>query len=400
MPYVYAIIREDDNLHLRLIKKNISKPQNISNNVLAKYFNYAISLSEAYCSCLPQTTPNKIGLMKKHRMDAFAMETTIKKIQSEHNVVAISHRYGGFTHFDWDFGENITIHIYTNFGYGNASDFTSTFKYKDIILAPYSYYVKYKNSTFASVVRCTNSYYLDYDEWYKVMTDCLAFYNAIIRGNETYIFNWLNNHLSTMITGLERFITLNCYNFYDAYENNHVSKMAFVSGDDFWIIKAKKIARSIEFIENIKVLPVEIDTKNYINRLLTLWNSFLPKLEEKIIKTKKLLNEEKSYLQVLKESGDYPLYNKLYNKYYWKKSWYQPENNLKMIWFLMHLLKRINPQYNVKEIRTHFSPLNSLIEKVNAQTNKVSNITFLYESLKEEFEFMQNQMEEGFCHYR
>ena len=162
MPYVYAIIRDkDDDLHLRLIQENIPWSTDVSPYELARYFDYAISLSDPYCSCIPETTPDKIGAMKSYRIKAYSMELTINKIQRENDVVAISHRYGGFTHFDWDFGEDVSFHIYTNFGYGSVSDFTSTFMYKEIVLAPYSYYVKYKDSTFATVVRCTNCYNLD-----------------------------------------------------------------------------------------------------------------------------------------------------------------------------------------------------------------------------------------------
>ena len=104
---------------------------------------------------------------------------------------------------NWKFNDDISFLISTNFGYGLSSFFYAIFKYKDLILAPYSFYVKYKNSTFASVTRCTYEYSLNYDSWNSVMTDCLDFYNAIVSKDSKYVFTWLDNQLNEMVSGLE-----------------------------------------------------------------------------------------------------------------------------------------------------------------------------------------------------
>ena len=394
MPYVYAIIKDEDSLHLHLMQKYISRPQNVEPYELAQYFDYATSLSDPYCSCIPETSTDKIGLSKSLRLDALAMEKTICEVEAENDVVAISHRRGGFTDIDWYFGEDIAFHIYTNFGYGSMSDFTSTFMYNNIILAPYSYYVKYKDSTYATVTRCTNCYKLEYTEWRRVMTDCLNFYNALINSDETYIFNWLEKHLSEMVSGLERFLSATSCNFIDSYENNHVSKMAYVSGDDFWLIKSQKIAHSIDFIENLKILPVEINTQGYIKRIISLYFAFLPMLKDKINQTSEIIDKENSILQQLKASEDYPLYNRLYEKYNNKKEWFFSANKFKKTWFLMHLLKRINPNYNLDEIRIRLKSLNKLIEKVTKQAEKVSDLRWFLRLLNEELEYMQKHVAE------
>lgn len=379
MPYVYAIVRDDDSNDLKIIQEYIYNVP-CSDEKLCNFYNYATSLSDAYCSCLPAISKKNL-YYRANREAAYAMQKAIEKVKTK-NLVAHSHRYGGFTHFDWNFGEDVTFHIYTNFGYGGVSDFNSTFKYKDIILAPYSYYVKYRNSDYASVVRCTHQYRLDYDEWHQVMKDCLDFYNAVVNGTEHYIFDWINKQLLTMVSGLEEFIHCDSYSFYDEKWNCRVSKKTTVTADDFWIIKSTKIANSLEFVENIRILPTQINTQGYINKLLNICNEFKPYLYDKIDDTQLRVNVVKQKLEELKHSGDYALYSKLYEKYYWKKKWYHSNNQFKMIRFLMLLLKKLVPIYELKDIKRRIKELELLIKKVDEASSKLSSLESFLSTLE------------------
>lgn len=367
MKYIYAVIKDEETNRLKLLKSPI-KHCKCSEETLCGYFEYAIDLHEAYCSCI---SPIQLGVLrynpeiKEIRQDAYNMQEAIKKITEKNNIVAYSHRFGGFQHFDWNFGDNVTFHIYTNFGYGSNSDFNSTFIYKNVILAPYSYYVKYRNSDYASVTRCTHQYRLDYDEWYQVMNDCMEFYNAIINKEEKYIFEWIDNQLSTMVSRLEKFIDCNEYLFCDEKWNYRVSKMALVTKDDFWSVKSNKIANSLAFVENIKILPTQIDNKGYIDRLINLCKRFDPLLNDKVIKTRDLTNIKERQLESLKDNEDYHLYDKFKEKYYYKKQWYMSINQFKMIWFLMHFFKRVNYKLEIPNIKERIKLLKKRIDDIN-----------------------------------
>lgn len=325
------------------------------------------------------------------RKEAYGMICTIKYIQDKYDVIAISHRYGGFTHFDWNFGDNVTFHIYTNFGFGRNSDFTSTFRYRNIVLAPYSYYVKYRYSTYASVVSCTNAYKLDYSQWYIVMKDCLDFYNAVVMGKDNYIFNWLNSQLSQMVSGLEDFVDKYSYSLGEEFANNHVSSYTNVSGDDFWIVKSKKICNSLQFIENIKILPIQIDSEKYIQRLKILCKNFKPKLENKIAETNIQIEETQQYLDILMSNEDYQLYSILKDKYYYSKGWYN--DHFRMCWFLLHLLKRFEPDYKLEEIKSHLATLKEHIAKTNEVSAQLSRLKNLHSSLNGDLSKMNDYIE-------
>lgn len=391
MTAIYAIIRDAITRELRFIQEDIKISDTVTDYQLSQGFDYAVSLSDAYCSSLPNIPVQKVAGTRTLRKEAYAMICTIKHIQDKYDVIAISHRYGGFTHFDWNFGDNVTFHIYTNFGFGRKSDFNSTFRYKNIVLAPYSYYVKYRYSTYASVVSCTNAYKLDYSQWYIVMKDCLDFYNAVVMGKDNYIFNWLNSQLSQMVSGLEEFVDKYSYSLGEEFANNHVSSYTSLSGDDFWVVKSKKICNSLQFVENIKVLPVQVDSKKYIQRLENLCNNFKPKLENKIAETNIQIEETQQYLDILMSNEDYQLYSILKDKYYYSKGWYN--DHFRMCWFLLHLLKRFEPDYKLEEIKSRLATLKEHIAKTNEVSVQLSRLKNLHSSLNGDLSKMNDYIE-------
>ena len=395
MEYIYAVIKDKESKKLNLIKSPIEKCK-CDEETLCGYFDYATDLQDAYCSCI---SPIEVEFLRYNyiirgiRQDAYNMQEAIKKVRENNNIVAHSHRYGGFTHFDWNFGENVTFHIYTNFGYGSNSDFNSTFKYKNTILAPYSYYVKYRNSDYASVVSCTHQYRLKYEEWYQVMKDCLEFYNAIVNKEEKYVFEWIDNQLSIMVAGLEEFVNCNEYHFFDEKWNYRVSKMALITEDDFWAVKSKKIANSLAFVENIKILPIQINNQSYIDRLVNLCKKFDPLLNDKIIKTRNIVKIKEMQLEFLKNNDDYRIYDRIKEKYYWKKQWYISANQFKMIWFLMHFSKRFNYKYDKSNIRERIILLKKRIDDVNKAKSDLEREKTFLSNLEKNLEIMKHHIE-------
>lgn len=383
MPYIYAIIREKETGKLKYVEEWYNYTQ-FEDSVLCNFINYATSLSEAYCSCLPQISIKTLTYSeKKDRRDAYSLQQALDKFKAKNDVVAFSHRYGGFTHFDWNFNDDITFHIYTNFGFGSVSDFNVTFKYKDICLAPYSYYVKYRYSDYASVVRCTHQYYMNYEEWQNVMRDCLDFYEAIVNGSESHIFKWIKEQIESMVDGLANFLSSSSYTFYEERFNvNKVSKTAKITDDDFWIIKAEKISNSLLFIENLRVLPKQVEANKYSARLFEIVEDFVPMLSEKITTVKKKVAIKENKLHALENKGDYPLYLHIKEKYYHKKKWYFSSMRFSMIRFLMKLLNKLYPQYRISIVKQRLKALDALIKEIDDVTKNLNSLKFLQSSLE------------------
>lgn len=318
-------------------------------------------------------------------MDAIDMQHAISELKKNNDIVAFSHRYGGWRHFDWNFGEKVTFHIYTNFGFGASSDFTATFKYNNVILAPFSYYVKYRDSDYGTVTRCTYQYDLSYSEWKHIMQDCLSFYNAIAKKNEAYLVNWLNNQLSTMVGGLENIMNTNSYGFFNSkYNYLRVSSYAELDKDDFWLIKSHKIANSLMFVTNIEALPCQINKVGYIKRLYNLCMNFKPMLRNKIKEEKHKLDVILSQIESLKKQGDYPLYSRLYNKFGYRLT------NYRTIYRLLHIAKRIDPSITKAKIRERIEKLTEQKREIDDLGNQKRKLQLLLNSLKEDAQKMDD----------
>lgn len=395
--YIYGIIKENGVNRLRKVSYPIKELFSISDYELCKSHKYATCFNSTYSDSLCSIDVKQLASSENERNKrkaAVCFEHSIKEFEERYGdrIVAMSHRRGGWYGINWKFNDDISFNINTNFGFGSCSYFYAIFMYKDIILAPYSFYIKYKNSTFASVTRCTYQYSLEYKSWDSVMTDCLNFYDAIVKKNYNYVFTWLDKQLNEMVSGLERLIDRSSAGFWDESINkSHASKFAIITGDDFWFVKSKKIAYSLDFISNISSLPVEIDTALYTKRILLLCKKFQPKLIVKIEEVSKLYNIQLNKLSKLKESEDYPLYYKLYKKYYHKRRWYK--SSFKMIYFLLHLKERINLTLSCKEIRIRIAKLKKLKENISNLESKMNSTKYLLDQLNEDNNNINNYFE-------
>lgn len=394
--YIYGIIKENGVNGLRKVSYPIKELFPISDYELCKSHEYATSFYSAYCDSLCSIDIKQLASnenARNIRKAAVCFEHSTKKFEERYGdrIVAMSHRRGGWYGINWKFNDDISFNINTNFGFGSCSYFYAIFMYKDIILAPYSFYIKYKNSTFASVTRCTYQYSLEYKSWDSVMTDCLNFYDAIVKKNYNYVFTWLDKQLNEMVSGLERLIDRSSAFFWDESINkSHASGFATISGDDFWLVKSKKIAYSLDFIRNISSLPAVIDTGLYAKRILLLCKKFQPKLIVKIEEVSKLYDIQLNKLSELKESGNYPLYDKLYKKYYYERRFYK--SDFKIIYFIL-LIKRISPTLSWKERRIGFAKFKKQKKDISNLESEMKRTKYLLDQLKEDNNNINNYFE-------
>lgn len=394
--YIYGIIKENGVNGLRKVSYPIKELFPISDYELCKSHEYATSFYSAYCDSLCSIDIKQLASnenARNIRKAAVCFEHSTKKFEERYGdrIVAMSHRRGGWYGINWKFNDDISFNINTNFGFGSCSYFYAIFMYKDIILAPYSFYIKYKNSTFASVTRCTYQYSLEYKSWDSVMTDCLNFYDAIVKKNYNYVFTWLDKQLNEMVSGLERLIDRSSAVFWDESINkSHASVFATISGDDFWLVKSKKIAYSLDFIRNISSLPAVIDTGLYAKRILLLCKKFQPKLIVKIEEVSKLYDIQLNKLSELKESGNYPLYDKLYKKYYYERRFYK--SDFKIIYFIL-LIKRISPTLSWKERRIGFAKFKKQKKDISNLESEMKRTKYLLDQLKEDNNNINNYFE-------
>lgn len=388
--YVYAIIRKEGTAELQLIQEDVYPNNEPTKDELARMHNYAYGLSEAYCSCLPQIEgdPDKeFYLLKESRKTAIALRDTIERIKTKYDVVAHSHRYGGWKSFEWKFNDDIKFRVDTNFGFGSASYFSQCFFYKGIQLAPYAHYVKYRNADYYQIIRYTYSYRLWYSQWNDLLNDALKFYNAIVYKHDDYIFEWLRNHLSKMVDGLEKYV----FSYYCYFDNiDYYGRKTYdrVEGDEFWIIKAHKIAESLKFINNIKVLPIQVSPIYYIKRIENLNKAFKPKLLSKIRELRASAIPLKQEMDTITSKPDFQLYKKIKDKFYYKRNWNHSCEKVSMIRFLLGMLHK--KHFQLKDVRNRIKNLQKDVEVYDGKERELNSINYVLKNLDESRKYIKD----------
>ena len=306
---LYAIVKKEGSEKLYLYKETITPTDEYCKKACTKQIGTKKILLNMYCwgdltsrysNFLPNASDEegKDPLVENRKM-AYAMWKQSAELYGKKKVIALSHRRGGWHCVSWDFGQNVTFSIRTNFGFGSASYFDVVYKYKNLQLTSFSHFVKYINSTYASVMRCTISYGVIYENWEVMMNNCIAFYNSLVEHDVSFIFDWVNDQLYTLINGLRSFVKDDSYNFETVFRG--VSKKTRITGDDYWIVRADKMAQSLEFIKNLKELPIETDGIKIGTEIVNLCKEFLPHLNDKINQTITLESFQKERLERMKK---------------------------------------------------------------------------------------------------
>lgn len=365
-----AIVRDAKDSSLRIVTRNISTPPNYTDNDLRQFFSYTESpyyhdsLGDAYTSSCKYIEDGKEITDRSKRLRALSMEYTTEILRQDYDVVAVSHRNGGWTGYDWSFNDDIKFHVYSNFGYGSASDFNVTIVYKGICLTPISYYVRYRYMTVATVLHCTRRYSLNYTEWGNVMRDSLKFFEDIQSGKEDFVCHWFDNELSEMIEGLELLAKDPTYHTFMDRPLSYIKN----DPDDMILGQSDKISNAMEFVDVILKLCESFDFGYYLSRLRSVCHEFIPKQEEEIKRLEKEVNEKKHEIEELSCQGDYPLYIRL-------KEWHKRDRY--RIWHLMHILARLEPDYDIREVRNRVDALSDLIDIIDEKESILGSKEYL-----------------------
>lgn len=358
--FIHAIVKQNNSEVLKLISLPCQLDHHPSDEELRKFHHYATSLGCAYSSCIDSLDSNESMLDRDIRLEAVAWKDTYNKLQREYTTVAFSHRYGGWTCLKWKFNEDICFHISTNFGYGCSSYFYLIVKYKDTTLTPYEDYIRYRFADASQLVRYTETYGVEESSWRRVMEDALAFYNAVVFKKDLYIFNWITRHLESMTSGIEKLRTAMSISF----DNYRGGTDEAVTGDELTIVKANKIANSLDFIDNIRTLPSQVNPERYVDRLLCVCRTYLPEQDRVILDLSAKASRLKDEIDVLEQNQDYQLYYKIRDKYYYKRDWQKTSSKIKMLRFLLSLLHHTMPSMQLDEVRERIAELKKLLDEV------------------------------------
>lgn len=375
---IYAIIREDNG---KLVLKTypVTLDCEPSDSELRKYFNYSVSLGDQYASDLRYLRPNEsLSGTRQYRRAAIAFQQTTNRIEMQNDIVAISHRRGGWKTFTWNYNDDISFEVYSNFGYGSCSELITRFFYKGIQLTPYSDYIRYRFANFSQLIHYTYNYSLVYSEWRKLMNDTLSFYNAVCDNQENEVFRWVKSHLNQMMDGLNKLLTQSSYYF---HRPNAPSEC--ISGDELEEIKAGKIGGAVEFVDNIKNLPLQINPQEYINTLYDILDRYHLQAIEKEKALKEYITNLEQHVAQLSKQPVLSIYDRLHKRHYYKDNWHLSSKKIEMLRYLLHLHQRLNKPFSKIEIKDGIKQIPQLLEVRDKVRSELFRKKRLLESIQD-----------------
>lgn len=355
--YIYAIVRTKGSEELSLKEFSVMLDYTPSDSELRQYHRYAPSLSNQYADCLCRVNGSQ-EIDRSLRELAIAFNKTIDIVKQNNEVVAHSHRYGGWQTILWTYNNDIKFCVDTNFGYGLSSYMSVRFFYKNLQLAPYSNYIRYRYARYSDIIRFTYSYSLNYSSWYNLLTDTMNFYNAITKHQEHEIFNWLTGHLNKLVVGLNDI--KNAKDSYRIYLNINLQDV--VSGDELVLFKIQKIIGANEFIENIKKLPCEVYPDKYINNIRQILNEFNQQLYDYSCKYKQENDALEFEINQINAINDVKIYDRLISSFGDINSWTSKKDKRIMFKKYIRVRNIIAPTVTTEELKKRYNNIKGNIE--------------------------------------
>lgn len=223
------------------------------------------------------------------------LSETIKKNIKEHDEIKLYSRdvvgYSTYTH---KINDDITVELRTNFGYGSASYFNLSVKYKDIVILPYSYLVHYYYANMKSLMACTRAYRPLRESWEASIDFIADFVNQSVADPRKFVREYVMKEVEEMMKGL-RAIMDNPAEVQGRIKDSSSSEIRLsvirpFNDDDFvmmetmadeltTLFKAEKITGALLFVESLRQLQeVCGDMSALIDEILSMNKGVKPEI--------------------------------------------------------------------------------------------------------------------------
>lgn len=236
---------------------------------------------------------------------------------------------------------DIDIIVKTNFCYGDSAYMNFSFRYKGILITPYSDYVSYFYARMYSIINYTRNYCPQRDNWKKMFEFIIELSELATNNIDEFINRWLVGEINRMIEGLKDMYdnTSKYINRISTLKDNDIDsshiRIFLISGisqrnimvnDDEVELSflGEKISGALQFIDNLKQAELlHKDETRAIDTILCLNKKIKPRLEtgvknvEKDIERIEPVEQEKrkffheiqdeidTYVEKLKKSKSY-----------------------------------------------------------------------------------------------
>jgi len=229
--------------------------ENLSNYI----FEYDDELSEQKIK--EKVLDDKLSLKHQflYRDLAYMLELAYDKAKDNSNILAMSHRSHGWGNTPFKLTKNLEVEFKTNFGYGRKSYFYAKLRFKDIDIIPFSEWVTYKDRTYDEIVKYSQRYTLENQNWKTAMEYVRDAINLSIDDDVEFVEKYIVTECKWLIKGLKG--VCNVEKPTDLVLSRIKEKRARIE------YKGKKLSGSLDFIKSIAEYELITSVGNFINDL-------------------------------------------------------------------------------------------------------------------------------------
>ena len=243
------------------------------------------------------------------------------KLDHQNDILMYSKENIGWNSYNYKISDDLRISIATNFGYGSASYFCLSVKYKDLEIIPYSLIVKYYKAFMVDIIRCTRQYLPSRESWEAAFDFVVELTNQSKSNTDNFIREYVMNEVKEMMCGLKsilenpqtmmnnmiRFecpkLVVNVRNIL----NDEQDRMRVYPKECLFLFKVEKITDALYFLQSLKSVAsvfddIKQDINEYIDTILAYNFELYPEIKKQCCAIENRIELEKNKL-LIKDSS-------------------------------------------------------------------------------------------------
>ena len=232
---------------------------------------------------------------------AYALELAYEKAEDDSSIVSMSHRRRGWTQAPFTLSKNLDVQFLTNFGFGRSSYFYVKLRFKEIDIIPFSEWVIYRYINAHQIMRYSQSYELENQEWKTAMEYVRDAINLCVEDEVGFVEKYVVTECKWLIKGLKEICNVE--------KPSDLNLKNIKEKRDRMDYKGNKLSGSLNFIKSIAEYESITSVNNFINDIEQLCEDELPTLLQELgeihddfKKAKKSLTiEEPKYVGISKK---------------------------------------------------------------------------------------------------
>ncbi|WP_226063326.1 hypothetical protein [Kaistella polysaccharea] len=247
-----------------------------------------------------------ITFLLKHK-EKFNYFLNFEELKVDESILILSNRIGGWSNPVYKISDDFSIEVKSNFGYGRASYFYITVKYKNVNITRFSDWIYYRYAKFYEVSRYTKKYHyvgdknkklISYKSWVHVTELSRELINLIENDLPQFIKKYIINECNLLINGLHYILKNESFKFDNSHDGQYTDdlpdfKRVDLNGEELIELRTEKVVGALDFISEINALSDLTDVSSFVKEIEKMNVNFFPIAENEFLRLTPIYLEKK-----------------------------------------------------------------------------------------------------------